>query len=197
MLLAGEFREGDRLPTERELALRLEVSRPTVREALSLMIQSGLLVARQGSGTFVAPVDLEETMEMRRALEPLAAEHAARRRDAVDVATMRTEVQRMRAAVDHPAAFAEADVRVHVLVRKAARHALLGGVLERLDTLTRLSRSVTSSQQSMRRSALAQLEALVDAIDDEDPASARRHMIAHLEDVAAALGCEPEESSAR
>ncbi len=51
----GELQPGDSLPPEREIALRTGLSRVTVRNAVQALVQSGHLVQRRGSGTFVAP----------------------------------------------------------------------------------------------------------------------------------------------
>jgi GntR family transcriptional regulator len=50
----GEYREGDSLPTEKELEKKFEVSRITVRRAIDELVREGYLIARQGKGTFVA-----------------------------------------------------------------------------------------------------------------------------------------------
>lgn len=52
---SGAIKPGDALPSERDLALRVDVSRVTVRKAVAQLVQEGLLVQRHGSGTFVAP----------------------------------------------------------------------------------------------------------------------------------------------
>ena len=52
-VMAGELREGDKLPTEQELAARFAASRPTIREALSRLRADGITSTRRGSGTFV------------------------------------------------------------------------------------------------------------------------------------------------
>lgn len=52
---AGALNPGDALPSERDLALKCDVSRVTVRKAVSHLVQEGVLVQRHGSGTFVAP----------------------------------------------------------------------------------------------------------------------------------------------
>jgi len=56
---AGDLRPGDRLPTERELSQVLEVNRMTVRRALQVLEQQGLLIRRQGAGTYVAEPTIE------------------------------------------------------------------------------------------------------------------------------------------
>ncbi|HET9718479.1 MAG TPA: GntR family transcriptional regulator [Solirubrobacteraceae bacterium] len=78
-LASGRFRSGDRLPPEHEVATMLGVSRGTLRSALLRLEQSGEIVRRQGSGTFVGhmalPVALDERLER---LEPYSS-MAARR----------------------------------------------------------------------------------------------------------------------
>ena len=56
---AGDLRPGDRLPTERELSQVLEVNRMTVRRAFQVLEQQGLLIRRQGAGTYVAEPKIE------------------------------------------------------------------------------------------------------------------------------------------
>ncbi len=53
-IASGQYASGDRIPTENELARMLDVSRPTVRQALDLLAREGLLVRVKGSGTFVS-----------------------------------------------------------------------------------------------------------------------------------------------
>src|SRR6478736_1188595 len=94
-IMAGHFSAGDRLPTENQLAQRFSVSRPVVREALQRLQTDGVVIARQGSGTYVqrspsqrvaeltTHVSLHEVlqvMELRMALEELSARLAARNR---------------------------------------------------------------------------------------------------------------------
>jgi GntR family transcriptional repressor for pyruvate dehydrogenase complex len=54
LILQGVLRPGERLPSERDLAETMDVSRPTLREALADLESRGLIVARPGGGTFVA-----------------------------------------------------------------------------------------------------------------------------------------------
>ncbi|GLQ06603.1 histidine utilization repressor [Sneathiella chinensis] len=71
---AGEWRPGDRLPTEHALVKELKTSRMTVNRAFRELTQEGVLVRRQGSGTFVSPSKLETGMlEIRNVAEDITA----------------------------------------------------------------------------------------------------------------------------
>src|SRR6188768_891862 len=100
-----EWPVGARIPPEPALAELLGVGRNTVREAVQSLVHAGLLVRRQGSGTYVlssselaasmgrqiADARQRDVVEVRRALEMEAARLAARRRNATDVATLLDE----------------------------------------------------------------------------------------------------------
>jgi DNA-binding FadR family transcriptional regulator len=91
LILSGRFRPGDRLPPERALATEFGVSRPTVRQAVSVLAAHGLVEARIGSGTFVvgtpgegeipaeAGEGVADIMEARLVFEVGAVRLAARR----------------------------------------------------------------------------------------------------------------------
>ena len=93
-LSTGQYKTGDRLPTEKELSASFDVSRPVVREALQHLQNDGLIDARRGSGTFVRRLPPHEmahytddariaqymrAYEVRRGLEVEAARLAALR----------------------------------------------------------------------------------------------------------------------
>src|SRR5688572_7071139 len=54
LIMSGKLKPGDKLPPERELAEKMDVSRPTIREAFKILSATGLLDIRQGNGVFVA-----------------------------------------------------------------------------------------------------------------------------------------------
>lgn len=62
-ILMNNFKTGDKLPTEEFLVNKLGVSRSTIREALSMLKNSGLLESRQGSGTVIKDFDFKDTVK--------------------------------------------------------------------------------------------------------------------------------------
>jgi GntR family transcriptional regulator len=97
-LAAGRYRQGDRLPPEHEVAAMLGVSRGTLRSALQRLGESGEIVRRQGSGTFVGrvsvPTALDERLER---LEPYSS-LAARR--GLTLSSLDLKVQRRAVGVE-------------------------------------------------------------------------------------------------
>jgi GntR family transcriptional repressor for pyruvate dehydrogenase complex len=187
LLEEREVEPGDRLPPERQLAAELGVSRSTLREGLRRLVDLGIVEARQGSGTYVAPLDLDDLLEARLQLEPYAARLAARRRGQQDLARLDRALTELRARQDDPAAFAAADARLHQVVTEAAGSVALRVLLAALGDLLRRSRDTTASDPAVRAAALNQLERLVEAIGAGDAEGAERAMRTHLRDVGAAL----------
>ncbi|MEJ8277511.1 FadR/GntR family transcriptional regulator [Pseudonocardia spirodelae] len=145
-LTSGEWRPGDRLPPERELAARLGASRQAVREALRVLQAQGVIRSQVGtgsdSGTVVVPaparalgrvlqlhlaVDsfpVDDVTEARVMLERFSAGLAARRRSAADLLGMAAELDAMDADLD-PAAFSDADIAFHVAIAASGGNKLV------------------------------------------------------------------------
>lgn len=140
----GELRAGDRLPGERALAAQMEISRPTLREAVKVLVDAGVLEVRRGPGggmvvaTAVVPVELVRqrsslrlgevagVLEARRLIEPRVARLAAVRATDDDFAALEHAIQAMREIVargytpedeDH---FLQIDVMFHLALARAA-----------------------------------------------------------------------------
>jgi DNA-binding FadR family transcriptional regulator len=132
----GILGPGTRLPSERELAEQLGISRSTLRQAITTLVQSGHLtsVRGRGGGTFVVqepplaegspagPVreDWHDVLDMRKAIEVGCAMIAGERAGEDDVALMRDCVARMAAAKEFDD-YRRADVRFHIAIAQATR----------------------------------------------------------------------------
>lgn len=137
----GRFAVGERLPSESELMRRYGVGRSTVREAVRMLVDAGLLRVRQGAGTFVERLnddtpmdrrmrraDLRDLDEVRGILESAAARLAAARHTEADAALIvRRLAGRGEAAASGTLETAiEADIAFHAAVAGAAHNDLLG-----------------------------------------------------------------------
>ncbi|MFI8963199.1 FadR/GntR family transcriptional regulator [Streptomyces sp. NPDC053493] len=131
-LAEGEWAVGDRIPTEHELAQQLGVGRNTVREAVRVLVHSGLLESRQGNGTFVRSTadpaavlngvrhaGARDVLELRAALEAEAARLAAVRRDTHDLLRLRAALATLREEGDRDA---DADLAFHLAVVEATHN---------------------------------------------------------------------------
>jgi GntR family transcriptional repressor for pyruvate dehydrogenase complex len=145
-ILEGSLRPGDRLPSEREFALELGVSRPSLREAIQNLAIKGLLTTRHGGGTYVTdrlqaqlldpwqvmlagnPLLHRDLLEFRQMLESQAAALAAERATDVDIAALDAAYARLDAQydVDRLDANIDADVAFHQAVAEASHNVMIG-----------------------------------------------------------------------
>ena len=195
----GVVAPGERLPSERELATRLGVSRVTVREAIRSLQENHFVESRRGryGGTFVNEVlpksapgkefgDLHDVLTLRRVLETGAAETAAGR--SLGPAERRGLRARLEeASTSTVAEYRRKDSRLHLAIAEATGSAALTAAVaesrmranELLDHIPLLEPNLAHSN--------AQHERVIASILDGDPAAARRAMAEHLDGTASLL----------
>ncbi|WP_433332768.1 FadR/GntR family transcriptional regulator [Spirillospora sp. CA-294931] len=133
----GTWKVGDRIPGELDLAARLGVSRPAVREAIRALSHVGVLDVRRGDGTYVRSsadprpllqrvghATLRDVFEVQLAYDVQAARLAALRRTDADLDRLEVLLAARDAACE-AAEFGEADARFHLGVVEAARNPVL------------------------------------------------------------------------
>jgi len=211
LILKGVLISGDRLPSERDLADRLKVSRPVLRDALKTLEDRQLIEARRGGGTFVrdligpifseAVIDLiarhpkaiSDYFEFRRGIEAQAAEQAARRAAPSDIARLDDIVKQMQSAHQTVNLSGECrlDVDFHNAVGEAAHNVVL---LHTLRSCYRLlengvfyNRGQLYGHPTARVELLEQHKAIADAIREGDAAGARSASENHIDYVRNAL----------
>jgi GntR family transcriptional repressor for pyruvate dehydrogenase complex len=196
-----QLRPGDRLPAERELAAAMQVSRPSLREALRALAMVNIVEIRQGSGTYISSLKPEllvehldfvfalddstftELLEARQMLEPSIAAAAAERATEEDLARLRACIEQAAAAVDDPEAFLEADLDLHAAITAAAHNQIMGRFMASLTRLGMASRRRTVALLGVRARSLRDHQALVDALLRRDAAAAFAIMLEHLEHI--------------
>ena len=219
LILEGSLRPGERLLPEREMAERLGVSRPTLREGVRALEERGLLLGEAGGATHVAPIGtsitdpllpllasrLETTddyLEFRELSEGPAAALAARRATPVDLA----ELERCMARIDRahglqdPTEEAEADADLHVAIYEATHNVVLLHVMRALSGMLRAgvfyNREKLYARAELRELLRGQHRAIHDAIAARDPDAARAAAAGHIGFTHAALR-EIREAEAR
>lgn len=211
LILRGILRPGERLPAERELAERLGVSRPSLREAVAELQDKGLLATRAGSGIYVADVlgsafspaliqlfakhdeAVFDYIAFRRDMEGLAAERAARLASDTDLKVIQTIFDKMEAAhaKTNPADEARLDAEFHMAIIEASHNVVMLHMMRSMFQLLRegvfYNRQVMFKQRRTRGALLDQHRAINSALQGRDPQAARAAIDAHLTFVETAL----------
>ena len=211
LILRGILRPGERLPAERELAERLAVSRPSLREALADLQAGGLLVSRAGAGVFVADVfgsafssalvtlfskhdeAIFDTLAFRRDMEGLAAARAAEMGTETDLKVIDGTFRKMEAAHEKRSGQEEArlDAEFHLAIVEASHNVILLHMMRSMYDLLRegvfYNRQIMFKQRTTRATLLDQHRAINDAIQSRDGAAAKAAIVAHMNYVEAAL----------
>lgn len=201
MLQAGQLNPGDRLPSEREIAEQLQVSRPAVREAFSALEMMGLIEVRPGEGTFVKSGDVitpfalllsmegdtqqaSEMMEIRLPLEAQAASLAATRATPEELAKIEQCLSRMERDALGDDLGEGADWEFHMAIVLASHNSLLVRVMFHLQDALKVSVETARHRlfriKGMPEQLLAEHRAIYEAIRDGDPERARGAMMQHI-----------------
>lgn len=211
LILRGILQPGKRLPAERELAERLAVSRPSLRDAIAQLQSAGLLTAKPGAGVFVADVlgsafspaltalfarhdeAALDYLSFRRDMEGLAAERAARLGSDTDLAVISAIFDKMEAAHETRTASDEAalDAQFHMAIVEASHNVVMLHMMRSMYELLRggvfYNRQIMFRQQTKRAVLLDQHRAIHDALVVRDAVGARAAIEAHLNYVERAL----------
>jgi GntR family transcriptional repressor for pyruvate dehydrogenase complex len=209
LIQKGELKPGDRLHGERDLAVELGLSRPSVRSGLEALEAMGVVVSRRGAGTFIAegPPDLgreplrllaslhgfsmNEMFEARMVLEVGAAHLAAANARAEHLASMAEEVTEMFASLEDPASFLRHDVRFHRAVAGGCGNRVLAALVEMVAAQFYEIRKETIRHARDLRESAEMHRRIYRAIRAHDPAGAREAMAEHLRMAQHAQGLEP------
>ncbi|MBT2129803.1 FadR/GntR family transcriptional regulator [Aliiroseovarius lamellibrachiae] len=201
LILRGVLRPGERLPSERDLSDRMGVSRPSLREAVSELQETGLLETKAGSGIFVSDrLDssfspaltgllsrhdeaVYDYIDFRRDLEGLAVERAARMASDTDLKVIDSIFKKMEAAPAGKGADLDADF--HSAIVEASHNVMIVHVMRAMyDLLKRgvlYNRKVILQMYNTRADLLQQHREINDGIQARDPARARAAVEAHMD----------------
>lgn len=202
LILEGVLRPGERLTSERELAEKLDVSRPSLREALEKLQAKGLLVTSKSGhvvAQFLAPLAkplaelftdkprvTADYFEYRRIIEGQAAALAATRVTEVDRTAISDCCARMKKAhaIEDPTEEANADADLHLLIYEAAHNVVMLHVMRVFGDFHRheilFSREQLYRRFGVRDQLLKQHLAIADAVLHGDPKAAEKAASDHV-----------------
>lgn len=196
MIASGEFKPGDRLPAERELAAMFHVSRPTVREAVIALEIEGLVEVRIGSGVYVISqtpsregverdIGAFELTEARILIEGEAAALAAANISDGEISELERMLVEMDAANRSEAGAAELiDKKFHEFLAGCTRNSAMQSAVEHLWMVRNRSpqcvRMFEKSRTKGHKPVIDEHRKIIDALRSRDPAAARSAMRDHL-----------------
>lgn len=203
LIVEGALRPGEPLLGEREMASRLNVSRPTLRQGMKILEDKGLLVAEPGGARVVAPLAtsitdpliallatrsdvVDDYIELRANLESMAARLAATRANEVDRGVLREAMERIDDAHGEadPRTEAEADVDLHVAIYEASHNLVLLHIMRALSGMLRkgifLNREKLYARPEVREVLREQHRAIFETILARDPDAAGRAAETHM-----------------
>src|SRR5512135_613100 len=150
LIAERKLRPGEKLPSERDLAAMMQVSRPSLREALRALEMMKIVEIRHGSGTFVASLKPErlvehfdfvfslddstftQALDARAMVEPSLAAAAAQNATEAELAEISTCWERAVKSVHDPKLFLEADIELHQLITAAVHNQIIARFMSTL-----------------------------------------------------------------
>lgn len=209
---SGEYEPGQRLPTESVICQRFGTSRSVVREALSMLRQSGLITSRRGSGSFVAEkpfaelrIELPqrsfqsviELLELRRAVEVEAARLAGSRCTSSQLRRIRNAMADIDEAVESGDTGVEEDMLFHRRIAEASNNPYFTASIDFYNRFLQNAITVTRSNEARRLRFMAQVvsehQAIVDSITAGDSKAAAKNVAIHLDQAEKRLRTAPAE----
>jgi DNA-binding FadR family transcriptional regulator len=201
LIQRGEFRPGERLPTERELAQRLGVSRAPTREALVALELLDMVEGRVGEGWFVkrppeASLEVNadqgrppsDILQARLLVECVTIEQAARQHDAEDLGALASAVEGFQAEVDRGQYSGESDRVFHLTLARISGNTVFPEVVAYLWDLQngrffQLTEEIIGRRRERVERYVSEHRAMLGAVSGGDADGARAAMRAHLEGV--------------
>jgi GntR family transcriptional repressor for pyruvate dehydrogenase complex len=199
-LIVKKLKPGDKLPSERELAEMLQVSRSSIRDAIRGLELVGLVEPRQGAGTIVREPSqsslnpfgsalerrqelVGELLDFRKMLEPPLAARAAAHATPEEISEMEEILQRQEEKQERGEAAIAEDAEFHYSVALASGNSVVLKVLDILMDLLRDTRERSLQVEGRAQKSLAGHRRILAAIKRHDAESAKSAMRRHIEDV--------------
>jgi GntR family transcriptional regulator, transcriptional repressor for pyruvate dehydrogenase complex len=200
-LILKKLRPGDKLPSERELAETLAVSRSSIRDAIRSLELMGMVEPRQGAGTIVREITpnsvanplanalkrkeqlMSELLDFRRIIEPPLAARAATHASIEEISEMEDILERQKMKLRKGESTIPEDSEFHYGIAMASGNSVVLKVLDILMDLLRETRERSLQAEGRPQKSLAGHRRILAAIKRHDAQAAKVAMQQHIEDV--------------
>lgn len=198
MIVDGELTPGERLPSERELAESLTVSRTSVREALRILESMDLIECRSGDGNFVAEVTMDslaksiawriplirgtvtELFEVRKIIEPGIVRIAAERANDEDIKKMQKILNKQKKLVEKGKSIFDLDNEFHYAIAEASKNTVIMKMIDMIITLQKETKGSKIEVGERPRHSLQSHSNIFSYLKIKDKERARKAMLTHL-----------------
>ena len=194
----GRYGPGSKLPNENELSQELQVSRTTLREAISFLVAQGVLEIRRGRGTFVAEelpasgmdltalsslrsrVRAKDLFEMRLIFEPATVALACQRASAEELEMIRKKAERVERIAAEDGDWPLADQEFHWAIIKASHNEYMRHLYPIINSAVNEILQLSQNRQHMQDIALNDNRLILEFLLKRDEAGARHAMSIHM-----------------
>jgi Transcriptional regulators len=197
----GRLKQGDQLPTERELSETFRVSRATIREAIRTLESAKLVQSRQGDGTYVLASSEETLVQtlaavlfnekdtiydifyVRKIIEPHVAELAAENATPEEIKELATLIMEHEESIAEGKSVTKYDSAFHGLLARMSKNPIMERLLSALVDLFEQTRGEYLQNDERAKKSIIGHHEVFTAIKSRDCTAARRAMSRHLEEV--------------
>lgn len=208
LVISGDIKPGERLPSEAKLGETLDVSRVSVRAGIEKLSAIGLVSKKKGGGSYVNQpnhenylqvftptilhnTDFFELLDIRRVLDTLSVELAAKLISESEINQLKTIVKKMENFQDANSFF-DLDRKFHLTITKASKNRFLLNIQtmiwDVIEKSQRLSYDIVAN-----KNRLIEHQMILDAIEAHNVDLAREHIVSHLEKIIDTYQSEPQQ----
>ncbi|HEY0752352.1 MAG TPA: FadR/GntR family transcriptional regulator [Ktedonobacteraceae bacterium] len=198
LLKARKLQPGDRLPSEREMAEQLHVSRPSLREALRALSIMHVVEIRQGSGTYISSLEPKRLVEhldfvfaladstylslfeARQVVEVGICGLAAQRITDEEITRLEHCLEKSQLGLTNVELYFQADLELHEIITEAAASPILSRIMASISHLSLASRTRTAVLPGIAHQVIEDHRAIIQALKQRDAEAARQAMYHHL-----------------
>jgi GntR family transcriptional repressor for pyruvate dehydrogenase complex len=198
LIKIGDLKEGEQLPSERDLSDRLRVSRTVVREAIKLLKASGFVKVRLGIGTFIAKPSMNileipltyssetaqkkisDLQDVREVIEPTIAALAAKNASTENITKMEQAINEMDSFKLNSFPYIQADNTFHIALAEACNNSIFLLLVNSIVGLLQEARKLAVSSPGAAERANYYHKRILNAVKSKDPGEAYQAMDEHM-----------------